>query len=217
MEGHPINAGLYYRSIGIFKDQAQIDATPHAPGTMPGDLILEDYDGDKQITAADRVRIDQNNIPQIVYGITLGASWKNFDINVLFQGQGESAQYLLWESGEFGSFLKEWADNRWSPENTSASWPRPVSRPNSSNLGAYPSTFWNWNTSFLRLKNLEIGYNLPTALISRASIKSARFYVNGFNLLTFTRVKQIDPEGTDGSGYFYPQQKVFNVGVNVNF
>ncbi|SEW43888.1 SusC/RagA family TonB-linked outer membrane protein [Chitinophaga arvensicola] len=217
VEGHPINAGLYYRAIGIFKDQAQIDATPHAPGTQPGDLILEDYDGDKQITAADRVRTDVNNIPQIVYGITLGASWKNFDLSVLLQGQGNSAQYLLWESGEFGSFLKQWADNRWSPENTNASWPRPVSRPNSSNLGAYPSTFWNWNTSFIRLKNLELGYNLPQSLLSRASIKAARFYVNGFNLLTFTRLKEIDPEGTDLSGYFYPQQKVFNVGVNVNF
>lgn len=217
VEGHPINAGLYYRSIGIYKDQAQIDASPHAPGTQPGDLILEDFDGDKKITANDRVRVDQNNIPQIVYGITLGASWKSFDVNILLQGQGNSAQYLLWESGEFGSFLKEWADNRWTPENTNASWPRAVSRPNSSNLGSYPSTFWNWNTSFIRLKNVEIGYNLPPSLLSKASIKAARFYLNGFNLLTFTRVKQIDPEGTDGSGYFYPQQKVFNVGVNVNF
>jgi hypothetical protein len=83
--------------------------------------------------------------------------------------------------------------------------------------GLYNSTFWLYDASFLRLKNIELGYTLPENLLSSIKIQQVRVYVNAFNLLTFTKLKDVDPEGNNGSGQFYPQQKIINFGINVQF
>jgi TonB-dependent starch-binding outer membrane protein SusC len=219
--GHPIgdyNTYLMYNTLGIFRDQTALDAYPHVSGAKPGDLIFEDYNKDGQITAADRVRQDLTNVPQIIYGFNLGGSWKNFDVSILFQGQGRVRQYVLTEAGEIGNFFSTWADNRWSPTNPGGSYPRVDSRAsNSISGGAYRNNFWFFNTAFLRLKNVEIGYNLPNALVSKLRLSGLRVYVNGFNLATFSKIKDFDPEGTSENGQFYPQQRIYNVGVNVSF
>lgn len=215
--GLPIGSDLMYRAIGIFRTQHDLDAYPKVSGAQLGDLIYEDYDKDGQITAADRVRTPLSNVPQIVYGVNLGAGWKDFDLSILFQGQARSVQYVMIESGEFSSFIRTWADNRWSPDNPQGSFPRADSRAGTSVNGAYRNTFWLQNTAFLRLKNLELGYTMPQALISRLKLSGVRIYANGFNLLTFTKVKDIDPEGDNSNAYFYPQQKIYNLGINVSF
>lgn len=216
--GHPLNTYLLYKAVGIFRSQAQLDATPHVPGAQVGDLIYADVDHDGKITAADQVRSKYGNIPQIVYGFSYNAGYKNFDLSILFAGQAEVSQYVLPESGTIGNYYSSWADNAWSPTNPNGSYPRVSDRASSAvSGGQYNNTFWMNNSSFLRLKNVELGYTLPTSLVSRLHISGLRVYVNAFNLFTITKVKDYDPEGTSGSGQFYPEQRIINLGANVKF
>jgi TonB-linked SusC/RagA family outer membrane protein len=226
--GNPLNTYLLYKSTGIFRSQAQLDNTPHVPGAQVGDLIYADVNNDGQITAADQERSKYGNIPQITYGLNLTAGYKNFDLSVLFAGQAEVSQYVLPESGVIGNFYSSWADNAWSPSNPNGSYPRVSDRASSAvSGGLYNSTFWLNNASFLRLKNVQLGYSLSSQALSKLHIKGVRVFVSGFNLLTFTKVKDYDPEGTNGSGQygsaqygsgqFYPQQKIINLGANIKF
>lgn len=216
--GHPLNAYLLYRATGIFRSQEEIDKTPHLSGAQPGDLIYEDYNKDGSITADDQVRTPYGNIPQITYGASLSLGYGNFDLSIVFAGQAQVSQYVLPESGTVGNFYSSWADNRWSPSNPNGTYPRVDTRTSSSvNGGLYPSTFWLDNAAFLRLKNMELGYNLPVKKVTFLRMQSARIYANAFNLFTITKVKDYDPEGSSNSGQFYPQQRIMNIGVNVSF
>lgn len=216
--GRPLNSYLLYNNTGIFRTQADLDKNVHPAGAQLGDLIYEDYNKDGKITADDQVRSRYGNIPEISYGIIAYAGYKNFDISMVWAGQTRVSQYVLPESGTVGNFYSSWADNRWSPSNIQGSYPRVDTRASSSvNGGLYNSTFWLNDASFLRLKNVALGYNFPASLLSGIRMQSLRLYVNAFNLLTFTRVKDYDPEGSQGSGQFYPQQRIVNIGVNVRF
>ncbi len=189
---------------------------PHVPGAQLGDLIYEDYDHDGQITASDQIRTKYGNIPQIVYGLSLNAGYKNFDLSVLLAGQAEVSQYVLPESGTVGNYYRSWSDNAWSPTNPNGSYPKVSDRAsNAVSGGEYPSTFWLNNASFLRLKNAQIGYSFSSRMNTRLHIQGLRVYASAFNLFTVTKVKDYDPEGTDGQAQFYPQQKIINVGVTV--
>jgi TonB-linked SusC/RagA family outer membrane protein len=216
--GHPLNTYLLYNAIGIFRTQEEINKTPHLNNAQPGDLIYQDFNGDGKITADDQVRSKYGNIPLISYGTVLSVEYENFDLSAVFAGQAKVSQYVLPESGEVGNFYSSWADNRWSPSNPNGTYPRVDTRTSASVNGSqYNSTFWLNNASFLRLKNVELGYNLTGRSLSAVHLQSARFYVNAFNLFTITKVKDYDPEGNSGSGQFYPQQRIINVGVNVRF
>jgi hypothetical protein len=213
--GQPLNTYLLYNNIGIFRTQADLDKNPHLTGAQLGDLIYEDYNKDGKITADDQVRSRYGNIPEISYGITAYADYKNFDLSMVWAGQSRVSQYVLPESGTVGNFYSSWADNRWSPSNVQGTYPRVDTRASSSvNGGLYPNTFWLNDASFLRLKNVELGYNFPAGMLR---LQSLRLYVNAFNLITFTKVKDYDPEGNSNSGQFYPQQRIVNIGVNVRF
>ncbi len=216
--GRPMNTYLLYRAIGIFTSEDQFDQFPHVPGAQLGDLIYEDINGDGVITADDMYRTDLGNLPQITFGLNLTASYKNFDFSALFSGQGRARQYVLPESGTVGNFYSSWADNRWSPTNPGGSYPRVSERSSTAvSGGLFPSDFWLQNVAFVRLKNIEIGYNLPQNILDKYSIGNFRVYANAFNLFTFTQVKDFDPEGSSGSGQFYPQQRIINLGVNIQF
>lgn len=216
--GRPIDTYLLYNVIGIFRSEDELDDYPHFAGAKPGDLIFEDYNKDGSLTADDMVRTEFSNLPQLTFGLNINVGWKNFDISALFAGQGRVRQYLLPESGTIGNFYSSWADNRWSPSNTNGSYPRVDTRASSSYSGGqYRNNFWLHDASFLRLKNLAIGYNVPESLISRWRISSLRFNLNAFNLFTLTKMKDFDPEGSHEGGHFYPQQRIANFGVNVQF
>lgn len=216
--GKPMGTYLLYNAIGIFRTQADIDNNPHLPNTKLGDLIYEDYNKDGKITADDQVRTSYGNIPQLTYGLNFTGGWKQFDISLLFSGQGRVRQYVLPEAGTVGNFYSSWADNRWSPTNVNGSYPRVDTRASSSiNGGLYPNTFWLNNASFLRLKNIAVGYTIPASALSKYKISSLRVYANAFNVFTITKVKDYDPEGSSESGQFYPQQRIINVGVNIQF
>ncbi len=216
--GSPLGSQLLYRAIGIFKTAEDLTAYPSLPGNQLGDLIFEDVNKDGQINANDRVRENLSNVPQIVYGFTAGFAYKNFDLSILLQGQARVVQYVLQEAGSVGNYFNSWAENRWSPNNTEGNYPRVDTRTSSSiNGGLNRNDFWLYNTSFLRIKNVELGYNLPVGVAEKIRISGARIYVNAFNLATFSKVKDFDPEGRSENAQFYPQQQIFNIGVNLKF
>jgi TonB-linked SusC/RagA family outer membrane protein len=216
--GGPLNTYLLYNAIGIFRTQEELDKTPHVTGAQPGDLIYQDYNNDGQITADDQVRTKYGNIPEITYGFNVYASFESFDLAVLFSGQAHVSQYVLPESGSIGNFYSSWADNRWSPTNPNGTYPKVSDRASSAiSGGLYNNTFWLNNAAFIRLKDVELGYNLPADLISKIKLTGARLYVSAFNVFTISKVKDYDPEGVSGSGQFYPQQKIINIGISVKF
>jgi TonB-linked SusC/RagA family outer membrane protein len=216
--GRPLGTSLLYDAIGIFRSQQELDSYPHVPGAQVGDLKYLDYNKDGQITADDQTRSKYGNIPQITYGLSLNAAYKHFDITVLFAGQAQVSQYVLPEAGSIGNFYSSWADNRYSPTNTNGTYPRVTDRASSAiSGGLYNNTFWLNDVSFLRLKNVQLGYNFNTPFLQKIKVNGLRLYASAFNLFTVTKVKDFDPEGTSGSGQFYPQQRIINLGVNVKF
>jgi len=216
--GQPLNTYLLYNAIGIFRNTADLAKYPHLASAQPGDLIYEDYNKDGVINADDQVRTKYGNTPLITYGASVNLGYENFDLSILLSGQSKVSQYVLAESGDIGNFYSSWADNRWSPSNINGSYPRVDTRASSSiNGGNYNNTFWLNNASFLRLKNVELGYNFSSGLLSKIKVQSARFYVNAFNLFTITKVKDYDPEGNNQAGQFYPQQRIINIGASLKF
>jgi TonB-linked SusC/RagA family outer membrane protein len=212
--GRPMGSTLYYQAIGIFKDQAQVDATPHWAGAMPGDVIFKDVDGNGKIDGLDRVMDDHNNLPRFIYGFTGDLKYKGFDLSLLVQGATGAMVYLGVESGEIGNYYKEYAVNRWTPENTVTSYPRSWNR-DEEYWRSQGNTFWLQNMNYIRLKNLELGYNLPASVNQTLGITNLRLYVNGQNLLTSAKQKFIDPElqaGTD-----YPLQRIITGGISLTF
>jgi TonB-dependent starch-binding outer membrane protein SusC len=216
--GRPLNTYLLYNAIGIFRTQDELDNYPHVPGAKLGDLIYEDYNNDGVIDADDQVRTKYGNIPQLTFGLNLNASWRNFDLSAVFAAQSMVRQYVLPESGTIGNYYSSWADNRWSPDNTGGTYPRVDERASSAvSGGLYRNNFWLNDASFLRLKNMQLGYTLPSSFLSEIRISDVRVYASAFNLFTITKIKDYDPEGSSESGQFYPQQRILNLGVNVRF
>jgi len=217
--GRPLNTYLLYNTIGLFRSEADLEQYPHVTGAQVGDLIYEDYNQDGQITADDQVRTPYGNIPQITYGFSFNASYKNIDLSLLFAGQAQVSQYVLPESGTVGNFYSSWADNRFNiVNNPDGTYPRVSERASSAiSGGLYNNTFWLNNSSFLRLKNVELGYTIPKSFLDHLKLASVRIYANAFNLFTITKVKDYDPEGSSGSGQFYPQQRIINIGASIKF
>ena len=136
----------------------------------------------------------------------------------LLQGQAKSVQYILEEAGTIGNYTSTWADNRWRPDKPNGTYPRVDTRTSSSiNGGLNRNDFWLVNTSFLRIKNIELGYNIPQEAAEKIKLTGARIYVNAFNLATWSEAKDFDPEGNSESGQFYPQHQIFNIGANIKF
>lgn len=214
--GRPIGSGLYYNSIGIFKDQAAVDAYPSWPGAEPGDVIFEDVDGDGEITSDDRVRNEMNNFPRFVGGISLGFTWKNFDFTALLQGSSGAQQYVLLSSGEFGNYLQDFFDERWTVDNPNASGPRVYNR-SDQYWAANGNTHFLRSTDYVRVKNLKIAYTLPTSLLEKAGIKYTQVFFSGMNLITWDKFKVYDPESSSSTSSNYPQRRLLNLGLNLTF
>ncbi|QNF32101.1 TonB-dependent receptor [Adhaeribacter swui] len=221
--GAPMNTNLYYQYDGVFKDQADIDATTAVldysaiTGTLrPGDMKYKDYNNDKVINPDDRVRIDKNNTPRFQGGLNIGANFKNFDLTILFQGAaGALLPISTGEMGSIGNYLQDIYENRWTVANPSSEHPRIADRGNQ--YYSSGNTYWLRNNDYLRLKNLELGYTLPTSFGNKIGIGSLRVYVNGLNLLTFTKLEGFDPESDNSLGQYYPQSRILNTGVSVSF
>ncbi|AFK01999.1 TonB-dependent receptor plug [Emticicia oligotrophica DSM 17448] len=219
--GRPMNTVQAYIYDGVFKDQAEIDANKidykSIVNTLrPGDMKYLDYNGDGKITPDDQVRTDFNNIPMFQGGMSFIASYKNFDLNVLFQGAAGAKQYVSpGEMGNIGNFLYSMYRDRWTVENPSSVHPRIANR--SDQYFSANNTYWFRSTDYIRLKNFEVGYTIPEKLTRKAGMSALRLYVNGLNLFTITKFDSFDPESSSSTGQYYPQQRIINGGLTVTF
>lgn len=232
--GHKMNTGLYYNAIGVFQDEEHIEQHVEDGGALwnddvrPGDLIFEDVDGDGEITADDQIRINKNRTPDWTGGVTFTAAYKQFDMTAFFQGAAGGVHYVATESGDFGNYFNDYAENRWRPDPDDHMAPHPdygeFDEPRAYNRAdeywspmASRNTHFLRDTDYIRLKNFEIGYRLDSDISNRIGIQNARVYVNGFNLLTWDKFKLMDPEASAEGGQYYPQKRVFNAGLSVTF
>ncbi len=218
--GMPVGANLYYVADGIFHTQEEIDAYPHWSGAVPGDVKFVDVNGDGVIDANDMVRSDKTAEPRFVGGLTLGLTWRGWDLMALFQGATGAQLYVFTYSGTIGNFLESYYENRWTEENPWADGPRTYERENE--YWANPdnqSTMFLRNANYLRLKNLEIGYSFSGDWMKKIGFTKFRIYANGSNLFTIDGVNDVDPESRTDDGHLdtYPLRKVYNFGVQVTF
>ncbi len=199
--------------------QPELGATP-----MPGDIMYADLNGDGVITEMDKTYLGHTTAPRFVYGFGGNFVYKNLDFNVFFQGVGDAykiigngSNYFLPGSGQgiLGNPYSNYQD-RWTVDNPSQDvfWPRLHYTSTINNL---PSTWWLKNMSFLRLKNVEIGYSLPKSWIEKIRLKKLRVYVSGNDLLTFSPFDMWDPEIDTATGLRYPGMKSVVFGIDLNF
>ena len=237
------NAGLPWRSrIGLnlsqpfgyiaerlFIDEADIANSPLQTfgEYMPGDIKYKDINNDGVIDINDEVAIGYPTTPEVIYGFGVSASYKGLDLSFFFQGSLNSSFFIdAYNTAPFidtsgsaignNALLNAWANDHWSENdrNLYAAWPRLSDQLVDNNNRN--STWWLRDGSFLRLKSVEFGYSIPDKLASKVNLSSARIYINGSNLVTFSKFKLWDVE-MGGNGLGYPIQQVVNLGLNLNF
>lgn len=227
--GYRVDQARGLVALGLFKDYDDIRYSPDQSALKgdfeiaPGDIKYKDINGDGKIDDNDIVPIGSTTKPNLIYGFGVSANWKGFDFNVLFQGVGKSSFFINgftvypFSKGSWGNILTDVVDNYWSlgkNEDVNAKYPRLTYGNNSNNNRA--STYWLRDGSYLRLKNLEIGYTLPKAFVSSMHIQNVRFYFMATNLLTFSDFDLWDPELGSSDGQQYPLSKTFTLGMTIN-
>lgn len=215
--GAPINAAIYYNAIGVFRDQEHVDSYPHFSSARPGDVIFEDVNRDEVIDAKDMVRSDKTHVPTWTGGLNVGLRYKGLDFTALVQAAAGAQIYIQTESGTIGNFLNSFYENRWTESNPSTTTPRTFDR-GAEYWASLPNTYWLHSTDYVRLKNVELGYSLPSSLLSKVHLQNVRVYVNAYNLLTYSPdMEDFDPEMPSGNGQEYPLQKIINTGISLTF
>ncbi|UOQ82620.1 SusC/RagA family TonB-linked outer membrane protein [Hymenobacter sp. 5414T-23] len=227
-KGQPLGVFYGHQVQGIFQSADEIKAAPTQPGNpKPGDIRFVDVNGDGKINNDDRTIIGNPN-PKVIAGVTNTFTFKGLDLSVFFQGSfgndiynanRQALESLTGPVNQLTTVL-----DRWTPSNTNTNIPRAVF--NDPNGNGRFSSRWIEDGSYVRLKNLTLGYTLPTTLINKARIASLRVYVSGQNLITWTDYSGYDPEvsadpfsstsiGRDFG--VYPQSRTYTVGLNANF
>lgn len=218
LEGYPIGSFYGYVANGYFNTEDDLKNYPKRTGTETlGDIKYVDLDGNGKITAADRAVIGKN-FPSWTGGLNINVFFKDFDLSMLWQGAFDVDAYYTGEASyaffNSGKVLKRHLD-RWTPENHNASYPR-LTR--STQINFQTSSFWLEDASYVRLKNISLGYNLPKSLLSKVGIERVKVYVAGENLLTFSGLDGLDPESpSDTRGAFYSNVKKISLGLKVSF
>lgn len=219
-EGTPIGAWYGLEAEGLFNSYEQIDshAQPAGQVTRLGDIIYKDQNGDGIINEDDRVVIGDPS-PRYIYGVNINLGYKNFDFSGFLQGVGKRDQYLglgfaqgpVWEN-----YTSQWHNDYWTPENTNARHPAYYSNVNRNYYTT--NSWWILDGSFMKLRNVQLGYTLPENIIGRLGIENARFYVTGKNLWIKNNLGiDLDPEYPWTVGDYYPQTKVISLGANISF
>lgn len=229
--GLPINQQWGFVAERLFVDERDVYNSPiQSFGEyMGGDIKYRDINRDDKITELDMVPIGFPTTPEIIYGFGLSTGYKDFDFSFFFQGLGRESFWINPTStspfldtddnssiNSKNALLKVYADNHWSEDNRNvqALWPRLTATLLQNNTQT--STWFMRDGSFLRLKSVEIGYQLPQRYTHRLHTSNLRIYLSGTNLLTFSKFKLWDPEMA-GNGLGYPIQKVINCGIQLSF
>ena len=245
--GQSVGEFYGYKSLGVFQNKAQIDALNAAsvsknpnfpnywkPVTVAGDRYFADMNGDGHVNADDRISLG-SPLPKFYGGLNLDVSYKSWDVNAYFYGVYGN-KILNYQKSSMQSFQnrsfvgvqnvsKEFYDNHWTPTNPSNTYSRASYNDDAAGSNV-PSSAWIEDGSFTKLKNLTVGYTLPTSLITKYSISKVRVYVSSQNLFTITKYSGLDPEiGIQGGNATqngvdngtYPGSKFFTFGLNVTF
>lgn len=235
--GKRIDEYFVYEFDHFVNDQAEADKLNAMNGgsgfqpwgnLYPGDVVYKDQNGDGKIDDEhDRRAMGNPRTPEIQFGIPVGIQYKGFDVSLLFQGAANTSVLLngaaVWDFPQFDQDqigkVKPMHFNRWTEETKDvATYPRLTIGTNDNNKNSN-SSLYLYDASYLRLKNVEIGYTLPKHLIRFAGLQNVRFYVQGMNLLTFDGLDDVDvdPETNNGDGSWYPIQRIFNFGVDITY
>ena len=219
--GNPLNSTYGLVAIGLFKDQADIDASPkqNFSTVYPGDIKYQDINKDGVIDANDTKKIGYSGYaPEIFYNAHAGVEYKGFGIDLLFQGVGNysanlNAKGMYWPLLNTTNLSQQAYDGRWTTSNPDAKFPRLSTTSNANNYQT--STFWQRDRSFLKLRNVELYYNLPKTLLEQTRIiKNAKVYVRGTDLFCADNLDEADPESY---GVSAPLNKSIVAGVALSF
>lgn len=235
--GYAARSYYGYRAIGYFQDTTEIKNSPvqfgtaynanPAAGPKPGDVKYADISGadgkpDGKIDAFDRTFIG-DKFPRYEYSLNLNLSYAGFDLNVFGQGVGKRDNYLSgtgavpFASNDFVASLLDIHKDYWTPENKNATFPRLLPAGSGGN-NYVTSDKWIRSAAYFRIKNLGLGYTLPQSVLKSMKIASARIFVSGSNLVTFTKSWDgFDPEINNANGEFYPLMRTYTAGININF
>lgn len=226
------------KCIGRYSSYEEIEKAPIHKGTnnndviLPGDLKYEDWNKDGYIDENDYRPIERNAYPEIMYGFTVGGSWKGFDFSAFFQGAALASFEIsafdkdAFEEGKVYRNTWQYFSDRWRKADytdPNSAWIPgyfPAIRDmNTPTINRLPSDFWFVNGSYIRLKNIEIGYTIPVKCLQKLRIKSLRIYASASNVFTLSSQPYFDPEQRESFFSFasYPQTKSYNVGLNLKF
>jgi hypothetical protein len=180
-----------------------------------GDIKVLDLNDDGEINSEDQYRFNYTDTPEYVFGLNMGFQYKNFDLNLFFQGQTNAYNYddtfAKLGNSSYDNAVVDRARDRWTVNNPGGSMPRADAYQPGSN------TFFLFDATFVRLKTLEFGYSLPKNIASKLKMNDLRLYLSGSNLFTWAKeIKWTDPENS-GDFLNYPPLRTINLGVNVKF
>lgn len=237
--GRKMGEKMGFIAEGLFQSEEQIMNTPTLSHlekinqVRPGDIIYKDLNSDGRIESAqDYTFLGNSNFPELMYGLNLGAQWKNFDFSLFFQGAAIKDMFLsgVYDNGAvdatvytrpfFGNgnspyFLIE---NSWTPDNPNSEFARLTTRAAEvGNTNGWASSWWLRNADYLRLKNAQIGYTVHSSYLRGIGVENVRLSLTGSNLLTWSGLNKygIDPEAPEISNGYYPQQRTYEFGINI--
>ena len=197
-------------------------------GVRPGDIKYKDLNGDGKIDSNDQKEdVGNPTVPEVVYGFGFNAEWKGFYAGIFFQGAGNTstvlgtgadATFFPFQWGVEESAVRSVVADRWTEQNPSQNVMFPRMHSNNFQNNTVASTWWLRDASFLRLKNIELGYNFDKKLLKKLNIEALRFYVQGNNLCVWDHIKMWDPEqGNSNGGFPYPLNRTFTFGLDFTF
>lgn len=215
--GDPVDNIYGYVCEGIFKSQEEIDNSPKQVwGAVPGDLKYADINNDGVVNQNDRKSLG-STFPKINFGLRVNCEYRNFDLTMLLQGAGMVKGVTAGEISQAfmngGKVTEEWL-GRWTPENVNASYPRLTLSGSSRNY--MTSSFWVQNASYLKMRNLQIGYTIPKNILSHLGVSNLRLYCSIDNLFTISKFKGLDPEMVT-TQTMYPLTRNYSFGINLSF
>ena len=231
--GQSLGAVLGYVSDGLYRDEQDLASSPKTSNAVRvGDIKYKDLNGDGKITAEDRTWIARSPIPEVMFGLDFNFKWRGFDAVLFFQGATNTEIMLCgtysalgYSDGTYYTQAFKWGSNppkylvegSWTPDHTDASYPRLSTQSSPNNV--YTSDFWARDASYLRLKNVQLGYTFPKTVTRKFYIDALRLYVSASNVFTISGLSAlgIDPEAPSVNNGYYPQQRVVSLGASLTF
>lgn len=231
--GQPLGGVMGFVSDGLFQSEEEIASSPiYNSGVRVGDIKYKDLNGDGKITADDRTWIAGSQLPEVMFGLNFDFSWKGFDFSMFFQGATNTEIMLCgtygalgYSDGTYYTQAFKWGSNppkylvegSWRPDQTNAEYPRLSTQSSTNNV--LPSDFWKRDATYVRLKNLQLGYTLPSEITKKFFVDNLRVYFSANNLFTLSALSRlgIDPEAPSVNNGYYPQQRMYSFGLSLTF